>query len=345
VKFEDLGRKAEGYKVCAYFTDESLRETLNYLKTYLNVDLKKLNRKQLKDALTKAQFMLNLAFLSTNEDEVTRFARAKIEEINTYLNYGCLVVNVIPNTAKIIINQQEYVSGEAIYLTPGISYLLTITAPGYRPVTRNVYLAKGEKKSLSIELLKKTEARVAVYVAANVPFLVEEACSLLTAAGFRVISMPLATNAFYIKMTDDKLQMGEYTKHMLSMYVAAYRGREEFTSVSGKIKAFFTTADTEKMLIKKKAHRLLQALLKRLVNQLDVEKFRGKDKFDYRSLFGSRQIRKQEIVEAAPVEKRAPATVRNGSQESKISHNRGCCCRCNFIRKKSCYYSRKKNRW
>jgi len=317
VKFEDLGREAEGYKVCVYFTDKSLQETLNYLKTSLNVDLKKLNRKQLKEALTKAQFMLNLAFLSTNEAEVTQFARAKIEAINTYLNYGCLVVNVIPDTAKIIINQREYASGEPIYLPPEVSYLLRITAPGYRTVTRRVYLAKGDKKSLSVELLKKTKAGIAVYVAANMPFLVEEARSLLTGAGFRVISMPLATNAFYIKMTDDKLQVGEYTKHVLSMYVAAYRGGEEFASVRGKIKAFFTTADTEKILIKKKAHRLLQALLKRLMNQLDVEKFRGEDEFDYRPLFGSRQIRKQTVAEANPAERRTPPTVKKVQSEAK----------------------------
>jgi hypothetical protein len=292
VKFKDFGRKPEGYKVCAYFTEKSLKETIGYLKSALSIDLKKLNRKQLKEALTKAQFMLNLAFLSPKEKEIIQFAQAKIEEINTYLNYGCLVINTIPETAKIIINQKVYPAGKPIYLPPEVNYVVKIVAPGYREVIKNVYLARGEKKSLSVELVKEIKGGVTVYVSANEPFLIDEAKSLLTSAGFKISSLPLATNAFYIKLKDDKVQVGEYTKHVLTMYVTAYRGEEEFASVRGRIKGFFTTPETEEVLVKKKAGRLLRAVFKRLLNRLDVEKFRGEDKFDYSALLGGGQVKK-----------------------------------------------------
>ena len=293
VKFVNYGKEPAGYKVCAYFTEKSFKDTVSYLMDCLKVDFKKLDRQQLKDVLKKANFLLNIAFLSPKgSKEISNFALKKIEEINTYLNYGCLIVNVIPETAKIIINQKEYSSGEPIYLPPETTYMVRIKAPGYEEVIKNVYLGKGEKRSLTVELVRKVKASFTVYVSANKPFLIDEAKDILTSAGFKISSLPLATNAFYIKLVDNKIKVGEYTKHILTIHVTAYRGEEEFRALSGRMKGFFTTPSTEEVLVKKKAGRLLRAVFKRLLNQLDVEKFRGEDEFDYSALLGEGQVRK-----------------------------------------------------
>lgn len=286
VKFVNYGKEPAGYKVCAYFTEKSFKDTVSYLMNCLKVDFKKLNRQQLKDALKKANFLLNIAFLSPKESkEISNFALKKIEEINTYLNYGCLIVNVIPETAKIIINQKEYSSGEPIYLPPETTYMVRIKAPGYEEVIKNVYLGKGEKRSLTVELVKKVKANFTVYVSANKPFLINEAKDILTSAGFKVSSLPLATNAFYIKLVDNKVKVGEYTKHILTIYVTAYRGKEEFRTLRGRMKGFFTTPSTEEIVIKKKASRLLKVVLKRLLNKIDLNEFQGDTKIDYREIF------------------------------------------------------------
>ncbi|NPA40521.1 MAG: PEGA domain-containing protein [Thermodesulfobacteria bacterium] len=290
VNFKNFGKTDLGYKVCAYFTENSLKETIDYLKSALSVDFSKMNRAQLKNALTKAGFLLNLAFLSSNKKKIETFAKEKINEISKYLNYGCLVVNVIPSNAKVIINGKTYASGQPIYLPPETSYIVKIEAPGYESVIKNVYLGRGERKSLSIELIKKLKTSLEVYVFSNVKFLIDEASDILSHAGFKITSLPIAPNAIYIKLKDTTIKVDEYTKHTLYMYVTAYKGEEKFLELRGITKGFFTTPSTEVTIVKKEADKLLKAVLIRLINVLNVDKFKGKEDFDYSKLFGVNNV-------------------------------------------------------
>ena len=313
VIFKNFGKTPAGYKVCAYFTKNSLKETIGYLKSVLSVDFSKMNRAQLKEALTKAGFLLNLAFLSPNAKNIEEFAKKKIEQINVYLNYGCLVVNVIPSNAKIIINGKIYSSGEPIYLPPEITYIVRIEAPGYEPVIKNVYLGRGEKRSLSIELVKKLKVNLEVYVFSNIKFIIDEASTILSQAGFRITSSPVAPNAIYIKLKDATIKVDEYTKHTLYMYVVAYKGKEKFLEIRGRTRGFFTTPETEVAIIKKKTDKLLRVVLKRLINKLDIDKFKGEKEINYSKLFG-------QPVSSQPVEKEVVSEKpkKTSNQESQI---------------------------
>ncbi len=276
------------YKVCVYFTNNALKATIDFLKTNLEVDLEKLNRAQLKELLNKAYYLLGIAFLSPNKKEIEEFAKKKIETINTYLNYGRLVINTIPENASVFINGKEYKPFTCIFLPGEREYLVEVKAPGYREKTFKVFLAKGDRVTKTIELQKFIKKKIKVFVYCKYFLLAEKAKEFLVNSGFEVSQNPLAPNAILIKFRDVTSQVDEYIKHNINIVIEAYKGEKLFFSLSGKMKPFYTTKEVDKEILEKKAFKLLEVVLRRFVNQLDVEKFMGEKDFDYKFLFNTK---------------------------------------------------------
>ncbi len=285
VLFSKFIKDKSNYKICVYFTKKSLEETIEFLKDSLSIDFTKLNREELKKLLHKAYYLLALAYLSSDKKEIESFARKKIEKINTYLNFGMLTINTIPDNAEILINKKCYRPFTPILLPPEREYLVSVKAPGYKPETFTVFLSRGDRITKTVELQKIVKTEVKVYVYSNNSFLLEETKAILTKSGLKISSSPVSPNAIFVEFQDTQTEIEGYTRHAIKITVEAYRGNKLVLALSGKMKPFYTTSETEKIILQKNSKKLLEVVLKKLINQINFSKFKGSKNFDYRNIY------------------------------------------------------------
>ncbi len=272
VKFEVFEKKG-GYEVCAYFTEGSLKDTVEYLKSVLSVDLKDLDRSQLEDLLIKAEFLLNIAFLSKRESELVEFATNKINEINRYLNYGRLVVNVMPEDAEVLVDGKRYSAGKVILLPPEREYLVKVKREGYKTEVRKVYLGRGEKRSLTVELAKLVGG-LRVSVKSNNDFVLRKARSILSKSGF-VMSDEAGVPTIYLKVEYEREKtVDEYLRYVVYLSAEVKCNGEVVKTITGRTKPFFAYPSNEITLFRDKASKLVKAVLKKVINEVNFNKCR-----------------------------------------------------------------------
>ncbi len=264
VLFEDLGRSPEGYKVCAVLTESGLKETIDFLKKALSVDYSKLNYQQLKNLKGAAFLLLSISEFAKDE-KAQNFAINALNKLNMFLNYARLTVNVSPQDATIEIDGKTYRPGQTILLPPKREYVLKIYAKGYVPATKRVYLGSRQRESLYVVLPKKIEGKT-VRVVTDVTSVKEIATEILKNSGFEIAAD--SPNKIVIDVYDSPQKIDEYTKHNLVVVVKYFESGRLVAQKRGKMKPFFTTAQTEQSVLPKKVEKLTSAVLKALLNQI-----------------------------------------------------------------------------
>ncbi len=272
IRFQDIGRTPEGYKVCAVLTEKGLKETISYLKTTLNRNLIDLPKTELEKIKEQAFILLSLAE-STNDRETVNFASQKLKEIDKLLNFGRLYVNSIPSEATIIIGNKKYASGKTILLKPEREYFITIKANGYKTIRKKIYLGRGEKRTLSVELPKIVKGDIPIAIETNVNFINNIIEKSLIDSGFKVSKD--ADNKLTVKVKDFTSNVNEYTKHQLEVTATLYAKGKPIVRKIGKMKPFFTTEATENSVLKTKIEKLTKAVVNSLLNNIDPKQLGG----------------------------------------------------------------------
>ncbi|WP_456437369.1 PEGA domain-containing protein [Desulfurobacterium sp.] len=269
LRFQDLGRTKEGYKVCAIITEEGLKKTIAYLSSTLKRDMLHLSKDELRKLQNQAFILLSLAE-SANDKNTINFAMKKLKYIDRLLNFGRLNVNTMPASAVIVIGKKEYSPGEIIFLEPEKEYFITIKSKGYKTARKKIYIGRGEVKNISIELPKKVEGFIPVAIEANMPFVTDIAKKALIDSGFNVQNQ--SENKLTITVKDYSSRVKGYTKHELEVIATFYANGQPITSKKGKIKPFFTTEETENSILKSKLEKLTKAVLNSLLNNIDTKR-------------------------------------------------------------------------
>ncbi|SNR75593.1 PEGA domain-containing protein [Desulfurobacterium atlanticum] len=269
VFFEDRGRKKEGYEVCAVLTDEGVRQTVDYLKSFLKRDLSALSKDELRELKKKAFLLISIAE-AVNDKKNVNFALKKIGEIDKYLNYGRLVVITVPEDAVVKVDGKVYRAGKTILLKPDREYFVEIARKGYKSVREKIYLSRGEKKTISLELPKKISFSVPVVLKIDFDYARPIVEKLLIDSGFIVTNS--APNVLDIKIRDFKTKVKGYEKHELEVVATLLSNGKPVVMKRGKMKPFFTTDQTHDTILKEKAEKLVKAVINSLLNSVDTEK-------------------------------------------------------------------------
>ncbi|WP_456397834.1 PEGA domain-containing protein [Desulfurobacterium sp.] len=275
LRFQDLGRTKEGYKVCAIITEEGLKETIAYLRSTLKRDLSHLSKDELQKLQDQAFILLSLTE-SANDRNTFNFTMKKLKYIDKLLNFGRLNINVVPANATIVIGEKEYSPGEIIFLEPEKEYFVTIKSKGYKTIRKRIYIGRGEIKNISIELPKKVEGFIPVSIKTNMPFVTGIAKKALIDSGFNIKNQ--SENKLTITVKDYSSRVKGYTKHELEVTATFYADGQPIISKKGKIKPFFTTDETENSILKSKLEKLTKAVLNSLLNSIDTKRLGGGEK-------------------------------------------------------------------
>lgn len=138
----------------AILSDEALVKSIKTLNDALGVDLDSLSTKEMQQLLKKSEFLLVL--LGFNADIVNKKdIMKKRDYLFNALHKSRLFFNVTPKDATILVDNRVYENGKTHFLDAG-KHSVVVKKENYVTYSKTVYTQLTKKKSLNVELIKKS---------------------------------------------------------------------------------------------------------------------------------------------------------------------------------------------
>ncbi len=281
VEFSKPRKRGKYYEVVGYFTRDSLRDTVDYLKSKVYHRLENLSRAQLRRALEYSYYLMALLTFAGDEEEIKKL-KSYQEEILRRLNSGVVSFLVYPEDAKVFLNNRRVKTFTPIYLREG-EYSFKVERKGYRGVRGRFYIAKGETLSIPVRLVPKFKSKVEVFTFSQDPKLREVLEASLRDYGIKVTDNPKVGNAFFLTYRDEKTKVDEYTKHTLFVFLSAYKDGKLYRRVKAKV-SFVTTEETQSRIFYEKLNSLIPKMVSVLLSKMDLKNFWSQKPYDYSEL-------------------------------------------------------------
>lgn len=265
------------YSIRAVLTEKALKDTIEFLVSKITINLDNMNEVQLKDTLTNSYFLLSV--LTSSTDSVTTNRNSLIDKtreiqegINKRINFGMVVFNIKPADAIPKINNKIYTPFEPIYL-PEREYTFEVSKEGYHKATGKFYLSKGDKKTVTAELVPEISQKVNIYLQLEgCEFLRDDIEVALSDLGLSVSDMPRIPIGLEVKLEDTVTAVDEYKKHNLTLFMKLGKGDNTYKKLKSSIK-FYTTPETEDSIYKRKSGELARKLITHLFTKVDMSEF------------------------------------------------------------------------
>ena len=246
----------------AQLTQQSASETVSNLQQDLSVDLLNEKKRRLRKLAERAIFLRALSVVLGPGFESTQgYAEGRRAEIMQLLAQTRVSLELKPSNASMEVDGRNFGSGESFFLRPGKHTWRVSASDRYEAKRGDLLATKGERKTLSIELVPRAQSGWPAVM-------VEDARRVVAAElgryGYKVIKQADMKIRFSAKV--DEVNVFGYTKYTVRGRVEALRGN----SVVHVVKAT-TSFSTKSGTTKGKADAKVEKLAIKLVERFLVE--------------------------------------------------------------------------
>lgn len=276
--YSDVLKKNNTYEVEVYLTNDALKTTLQMLSKIILIPSDILNINQKKDHLEKINIFYSLlTYANTFILQNIPLQKIKHQEITLYksLNFAKIIFSTNIKNTKLNIKNKIYKENIPFYLSEG-NYKFTIYKDGYGVENGTFYAKKGSTVSLYKSLIKINTYPITIYINSSKKNLYKDIQKILTKYHINYTNNINATNAFIFSFHQTFLtKIGETTFYTITLTGKAYKGNKLYLT---------KTATIKRVTIKKIAqntHKLIKALTKALLQDINIKDFIYDKKVNY----------------------------------------------------------------
>ena len=267
VDFENLKSSNGKYLIRATFSYTSYDKTIQWLKSKLDVDIKKIDNKTKKDLLKVISDLKALVVYGGTVDIDLDGLKSKENTILKYLNMARLQVITSPKDATLKVNNILKQGNKIIFLNEK-KVFINVSKDGFVEESKKIFLNKGKLTTIKIELVKTSKNLQSFKISSNSQEIKDQAESAITDFGYLISNND---DAILIKIKIKKSMRkidDEIFRAKVLMKLTAYKNNNQLKGVKGgfKINGYKDDIDSK---IETKVLKIIKKAIKKLLLKLN----------------------------------------------------------------------------
>ena len=238
--------KKQPYEVKAWLGIAALNETLAFLKAESHFEPAHLPLNQIPAIKQKLSWIRSLALMhpqKTIQEKYLHWVKTQEKWLEARWNDAILFIEVIPQDAKLFIDQHKQPLNQPIVISPGRTKVL-ITRPGYQNYEKIIQLYPKslwvKKITLTPEIDQKTQLEIGDDLLSLTDM--DRLSQIWQDLGWQID--PHTSNRFVVKTQHQVFQAGNFERQVWTFRISFYRGKHRIKTLTYKQKITLNTQQT-----------------------------------------------------------------------------------------------------